>query len=191
MVEVLARTEPSLADWISWVLALLAIGVSTFVGIMAWRTSHKATLIANAALDAENARDHDRYRQAMTEAIANFILEVATYSSKVQKWLLEANEVEMSFPGTNPDELPYPTEPSAAAITGLFEVARLVARGEDRTVLAETEPYLVAVRKTPLHSQEAPLRELVSALRKWRDGTWSANEIVDFLRTKKPARSRA
>jgi len=183
LTDAISNQGPSVIQLWMVVLSGLSVLASTFVGVAAWRTSARATRIAEAALASEDARDEDRYRGTITEAMARVILALADHASETSDWIVDAKAIEAgALPGRDPDTLPYPPKPSLSPVMAQLEAARLLARGPDRDLLALVNRFQLVVHEGPIHLRVTRLGRLIAAIRQWRDGTTSSEETETALK---------
>lgn len=183
IVQIMRDGSPSAVDIVGWILAVLAVAASTFVGVAAWRTSNRAAEVADTALREEVERDKERYAILLSESIARFFQAVGEYLAEVSSWLHRAGEIEITAGSVNPDELSFPPKPSFSKALALLEASRLNARGDDQDVLHHVNAYVQTMRDLHLVDQEPRLTTLLSALRRWREGSWSTLEVHKFMET--------
>ncbi|WP_291053663.1 hypothetical protein [Herbiconiux sp.] len=179
------RNPPSAVDFINSVVAILALVATTFVGIAAWRTSRKAAEIAADALSAERKRDDASYEAALNAAIIRVFEALGEYARELNDWLQTSGRLEESAPmSVNPDELPYPNEPTNVNVVFRLDAAGLVARADDRNAIHWMTVYVAEIDNRKLFRRSVRMKALSRRVRAWRDGTQSRDALIAFLRQK-------
>lgn len=183
LIHFLSDQGPSVIDIVALVLSGLGIIASLFVGLAAWRTSAKATRIAEAAKTAEETRDKLAYDGRLDDALVRLFEATGSYIEALSTRNQRVDREELNHPGVDPDEIAEANPlPSTAELTVRMEAAQLVARGIDRAVLAKMNEHLVAIRKTRPTDQELWFRRFIRNTRRWRTEEYTRSGFLAYLR---------
>lgn len=185
------------------IVPVLAALATLYIAFVSWQTarratkiSERATAIAEAALDAEHARaraEHERvqeswrrdYESRLDLHFTQLFEAVGQYSASHDAWVDECGDIEDRWRG-HPDETPYPPEPSRALLDARLQSAMLQARGDDRIVLGKIDGYIREVMRSKSRWKLSHrLTYLVELIRKWRDGSCTANTFMSRLKRKR------
>lgn len=176
----------------AWGVAVAFLGViaSTFVGVAAWRTASKATAasseatrIANAAYEAEVARNHEDRRRAVDDRCADLLIAFSRILPLAEEW---ADEAEEWFIWGRADETGKPLEPPSLPKHDMVAAANAVllsSRGDDEeTALALRDAVVAAsnLEGTPL---TLALRTMSFEVTNWRVGRATPEQTLALFRT--------
>lgn len=166
--------------------SLVVAGASWWTSRTATRIAAEATDIAKEAASAEAAREERAYVLEMNRLLSEFVLAISAHIFEVKIAL--KNTVQLGNGFTIPSPGPAPDD---AILIGHLDVARMIAREQDRELLRKLKECLDATAEAPIQIQEHWYLRIVEAVRNWRNGTWSVNGFEGFLRDKPAIIARA
>jgi hypothetical protein len=175
--------SPTGIEIAAFIVAMLGVIASSFLGWVAWRTSEKAkdaaadaTAIAKQAFDAELSRDAALQTRELSQSLVELFVAIGEYVAALSLWAAELADLEMRHPGVDPDELldGHRPQPSPSGVTVQLEVALLRASGDDVQSLEKIAELVAEIMKLKAWERGEWLQKLITGIRKWRNGTWKS-----------------
>jgi hypothetical protein len=111
---------------------------------------------------------------------------MAEYVSGLEDWPQTANRLEEKWsPGRDPDDIPYPNQPTIVNVVFRFDAPGLVAKNDDKFVIRWMLVYVTELEKlVKPHGRTSQLMEPSRRVRGWRDGTQPRHALIAFLKLK-------
>lgn len=160
------------SDLITYYGVVVTLGL----GVVSLGGTAVAIIISVIGNGREKRRDKEQDRDRVDRWLAEFMVAATDYRVACDDWIgevrmIESDAFERGFNG-DPDSLPEPKRPTSNPMLARLDAARLVARGDESTVIGRFTAHVQYVRTAHMIERSNLTQEAIDAMRQWRSGLY-------------------